>query len=148
MARLLGPDPNTRTVWRLSGDYFKTAGGGAAVFYSDALGSTLADIRYYDPQNPTTPGGAVPGSTLTVDYKSEYPKFWYPDNIDVLWVSVDNGPLAEVHADLDARMDALATAVAAAETPAGAQSKADAAAAAAQTAAVGSAAGLAIVFGS
>lgn len=143
MARLLGPDPNTRTAWRNVGGFFKTAAAGVAVFYSDAAGSVLADIRYYDPAQPTVPQGVISGSALPVDYKSEYPIFWFPDGVDVLYVSVDGGPLTEVHAGYDARIDALRSQVdvviATGETVAGAQAKA--------TAAASTAAALAIVFG-
>ncbi len=109
MARLLGPDPNTRTAWRLTGGTFKTAAGGTAVFYADAAGSVLADIRYWDGTN--TPAGTVSGSALAVDYQSQFPKFWFPNDVDVIYVSIDGGPLQEVHANLDSRMDAAVATV-------------------------------------
>lgn len=110
MARLLGPDPNTRTAWRIVAGTFKTAAGGTAVVYTDTAGSVLADIEYWDGTN--TPAGAVAGSALTVDYQSQFPKFWFPNGVDVVYVSVDDGPLQEVHANLDPRIDEAVAAVA------------------------------------
>jgi hypothetical protein len=102
-------------VYRLVGGALKSAAGGTATVYSDSAGTTLADIRYYDPATPSTPGGAVSGSELTIDYYSRYPLFWFPDSVDTVYISVDGGPLVPVTADSDARLDALATRVTAVE---------------------------------
>jgi len=108
MANWVGPDPNTRPAWRLVAGAFKSASGGTAVFYLDSQGSVLAPIRYYDPANPSVPGALVSGSALAVDYTSEFPLFWFPDGgVTTLWVSVDNGPLAEVHASYPPQLAAL-----------------------------------------
>lgn len=130
MARLLGPDPSMRTVWRVVNGECRSAPGASAVVYADAQGSIPADIRSYDPLNPTTVGAAIAGSTVTVAFDSTVPLFWFPDGVDTVWVSVTGGPLTEVPARFDNRIDTLAATVAALPSTS-----------------AGTAAGLAIVFG-
>lgn len=116
MARLLGPDPASRAAWRMVGGVFKSAVGAVVTVYADVQGSTLADIRGFDPANPTVVGAAIPGSRLAVASDSMYPPFWFPDGIDTVYVSADGGELQEINAAVDARLDALTTAIGGAVT--------------------------------
>jgi hypothetical protein len=116
VARLLGPDPTARAVWRLVGGTFKSAIGAVVTVYTDTQGSTLADIRTYDPSNPSVVGAVIPGSRLAVASDSMYPQFWFPDGTDTLYVSADGSELQEINAAVDARLDALGTSISGAVT--------------------------------
>lgn len=114
MARRLGPDENTRWVYLVDGDTVTGRATRAAVVYADEACTTLANIAVYD--GTDTPGGAIAGSTLTVDSVSKLPLFWFPDGTPygptVLWVKVAGGPATRIDAQFDARIAAeIATAV-------------------------------------
>lgn len=113
MARLLGPDMGSRMVILPSG---ARGNGLNGTVYADAAGTVLADILAYQPTVPGTPGAAITGSVVTTDAFGMLPLWWFPDGVDVLWVTVNNGPLVPINADYDARMDALGTRVTTAET--------------------------------
>jgi hypothetical protein len=125
VTRLLGPDANSRFVYVIVNGTLRSAASLTAIVYSAAAGSTLADIATYD--GTTTPGASISGSTLTVDVDSLLPRFWFPDGVDIVYVSVNGGTRVAVNADYDARLDTVSITAAAAETTTGAQAKADAA---------------------
>lgn len=116
MARLVGPDPNTRTAWAISGGVFQSVAGTTAIVYTDSAGTTPANIATYDPANPTTVGATISGATVTLDSNSRLPLFWFPDGVDTLYVSVNSGPISEIHANYDPRLDTLEAAVASLQT--------------------------------
>lgn len=103
MARLIGPDANTRYAYRSSG---APAAFTNAVVYADSSATTLADIRSYD--GSTAPGPAIGGSLVTTDQYGQLPLFWFPDGVDRLWVRVGNGPAYPIDADYNDRLDVLA----------------------------------------
>lgn len=109
MARLLFPDEGSRLVLGRSGVTATYRAGYAAVFYTDAAATTLADVRVYD--GTATPGAAYAGSSVTIDAYSMLPVVWGPDGVDTLYVVVDSGPAWPVYARTDDRLDALATRV-------------------------------------
>jgi hypothetical protein len=119
MARLLGPDANSRLVFIASGGTLRAAAGRTATVYTDSTGTVLANIAAYDPDNPGTPGSVITGSVLTVDTYSMLPLFWFPDGVDTVYVTVAGGPLMAVNADYDARLDAASSAAAGAVQRAG-----------------------------
>lgn len=126
MARLLGPDANSRLVYVSSQGVFRSAAGRTATVYSDAAGTILANIATYD--GTATPGPVIAGSTLTIDSYSQLPRFWFPDGSDTAYIKVGSGPVTPVNADYDARVDTNTTAVtAAAAAAAAAQATANAA---------------------
>lgn len=106
MARLIGPDANSRLVYTVVGPRLAAATGATATVYADAAGTQFADIRAYD--GTGAPGAAIASSELTVDGNSLLPRFWFPDGIDVVYVKVGAGPITAVNADYDARLDQLA----------------------------------------
>lgn len=101
MSWLLGPDMGSRYVYLPNG---QPAVGRVATFYSDALGTLLADIRHYD---GTATVGAAIGSQLTIDDNGLIPQFWFPEDVDRLFVSVNGGVISPVDADNNSRMDAF-----------------------------------------
>lgn len=106
MARLLGPDANSRLVYALVGGSLASTAGKTATIYSDAAGTLLADIATYD--GSQTPGAVISGSTVTVDSNSLLPKFWFPAaGTDTLYAKVGTGPVTAINADYDARLDAF-----------------------------------------
>jgi lysophospholipase L1-like esterase len=105
VARLLGPDANARFVYTSVGGTLRSAAGLTATVYSTAVGNLLADIATYDGTN--TPGATISGSTLTVDSDSFLPRFWFPDTVDTVYVSVNGGTRVALNADYDARLDAI-----------------------------------------
>lgn len=100
MARLIGPDENSRLVYTAVGGNLRSAAGKSAIFYADSAATTLADIR-------TEGGAAVSGSTLTVDTYSKLPLFQFPDGVDVVYAVVNGGPVTPIYARADDRMDAV-----------------------------------------
>jgi 7-cyano-7-deazaguanine synthase in queuosine biosynthesis len=113
MARLLGPDPNSRFVYRIVGSGYRNSVGASGVVYSDSAGTVLADVAAYDPGNSSTPGSAINGSVVTVGTDGLLPLFWFPaDGTDTLYVTVAGGELTAINAGLDARIDALAASAA------------------------------------
>lgn len=115
MARLLGPDGGSRMAILPTG---APAASRTGVVYANAAGSALADILAYQPANPTVPGAAIAGSVVTTDAYGMLPLWWWPDGVDVVWISVNGGPVVAINADYDARLDVVET---------GVQTKADAA---------------------
>lgn len=107
MARLLGPDANGRLVYVAAAGSLRSAAGLTAVVYAATSGATLADIATYD--GTGTPGATIDDAELTVDTDSLLPRFWYPDGVDVVYVSVNGGTRVAVNADYDARLDAIDT---------------------------------------
>jgi hypothetical protein len=108
MARLLGPDANSRLVYALVGGSLASTAGKTATIYSDAAGTLLADIATYD--GTQTPGAVITGSVLTVDSTSQLPLFWFPaSGADTLYAKVAGGPVTKINADYDARIDAGAS---------------------------------------
>jgi parallel beta-helix repeat protein len=103
VARLLGPDANARFVYASVGGILRSAAGLTATVYSTAVGNLLADIATYDGTN--TPGATISGSALTVDGDSFLPRFWFPDGVDTVYVSVNGGTRVALNADYDARLD-------------------------------------------
>ena len=93
MARLIGPDDGSRLAYGMDvNNRLTSAAGLPAVVYSDEAGTLLADILTY-------PGGiAVPDSELTVAATSLLPLFQFPDGADVVYVSVNGGPVTAVYA--------------------------------------------------
>jgi hypothetical protein len=79
------------------------------IVYANAAGTVLADILAYQPGNPTVPGAAIAGSVVTTDAYGMLPLFWWPDSVDVVWISVNGGPITAINADYDARLDAVET---------------------------------------
>lgn len=107
MARLLGPDSNNRLIYQATAGLLRSASGKVATVYADAAGTVLANIAAYNPEAPGTPGSVISGSILTVDAFSLLPRFWFPDGVDTVYVTVGGGPLIEMHADYDSRVDTL-----------------------------------------
>ncbi|WP_346536950.1 hypothetical protein [Micromonospora sp. DPT] len=93
MARLVGPDESSRLSYTLPSDNrLGTAAGLPAVVYADEAATTLADILTY-------PGGLpVEDSELEVGASSLLPLFQFPDGADVVYVSVNGGPVSPVYA--------------------------------------------------
>jgi hypothetical protein len=104
MARLLGPDANSRFVYVTLNGALRSAAHLTATIYSAATGSTLANVAVYD--GTSTPGAVISDATLTVDTDSLLPRFWFPDGVDTVYVSVNGGTRVAVNADYDARIDA------------------------------------------
>jgi hypothetical protein len=104
MARLLGPDAGSRSVFLPTG---RPASGRVGTVYTAADGDTLASIAAYQAGDPDTPGSVISGSTLTVDAYGLLPLFWFPDGQDTVWITVNGGPLVEINANYDARLDVV-----------------------------------------
>jgi uncharacterized protein YccT (UPF0319 family) len=107
MARLLGPDLARRTVTQVVGSTVYDFSGRTATVYLDEALTQLADIATYDPANPSVVGATIPGSQVTLSSRnSRLPQFWFPDNVDQLYVQVTGLSHAwMVEADVDARLD-------------------------------------------
>lgn len=101
MARMIGPEPGSRMAYTLRGDNtIGTAAGLPAVFYADEAGTTAPDILTY-------PGGAaIPGGSTAVQDTSLLPLIQYPDGVDVVYVSVNGGPISPVYARTGDRIGA------------------------------------------
>lgn len=129
MARLIGPDEASRTVFLTTGsNKGKASAQGMSVpLYADLALTTPADVR-------STTDQVIAGTppTVTVDAYSQIPLIKYPDGADVVYTSINGGPPTPLYARTDERIDAVATAVTAAQSTA---DTAGAAAAAAQSAA-------------
>lgn len=111
MARLLGPDPNSRMAIRPGvGGRRLVEGipGRIITVYADEALTTLADIASFQPGDPDVPGATIPSSQLRVGNDSRVPLFWFPDGADTLWARTRDGgqPLVLV-ADLSSRFDAI-----------------------------------------
>lgn len=103
MARLLGPDANSRLAYIPSINMLRNAQGLSAVVYAAATGSTLANIATYD--GTATPGAVITNATLTVDSNSLIPFFWFPDGVDTVYIELNGGTRIAANADYDARID-------------------------------------------
>lgn len=104
MARLLGPDPSTRTLVQIRGKTMHEFSGRIATVYTDETATTLASIATYD--GTSTPGSVISGSQMRVERDSQLPRFWFPDSVDRLWVKVQGMTgVREIVADVDARLD-------------------------------------------
>lgn len=125
MARLTFPDEGSRLVYRSAGrnKAMLNAGGGSVEVFTDAAGTTAADIQ-------STLGAMIAGGQLSVDNHSRIPLFLGPDGVDTVYVSVDGGPVVAVYARMDDRIDALEVGLPAAAGAAQAAAVAAAAAAA------------------
>jgi hypothetical protein len=112
MARLIGPDEASRTVFLTSGsNKGKAQAQGMSVpLYADAALTTPADVR-------STTDGVIAGTppTVTVDVYSQIPLFKYPDGVDVVYTSINGGPPVPLYARTDERLDDLAARAAALE---------------------------------
>lgn len=101
--RIIGPDLNSRLAYVPAPGALLSAAGMDAVVYANPTGSTLADIQIYN--GTGTPGGPVPGSTLTVDSDSLIPLFWFPVDTDIVYIEVNGGTRTPANADYDYRVD-------------------------------------------
>lgn len=76
MTRRLGPSSGFRTMHANRPQY----AGRTATVYIDAAGTTLADLRAFQPSAPSQPG-AVSISTFTYDSTGIVPLLWSPDEV-------------------------------------------------------------------
>lgn len=107
MSRLLGPDASGRLAYIPAGAALGTAAGLTAVVYADAAGTSRADILTYDGTEMS--GAAVEDSELTIAANSLIPQFWFPADVDRVYVSIGGATPVRVDADLDRRIDVLLT---------------------------------------
>lgn len=112
---MLGPGvgPEGQLVYVLSGGDIRSAAGLTAVVFAGETGATLADIAEYD--GTMVPGAVIPNSQVIVDTFSRLPRFWYPDGVDTVYVSVAGGPRIPLTA-IGIATDPLAVHLAGAET--------------------------------
>lgn len=103
MERLLGPDLNSRLAYVPVAGALLSAAGASAVVFANPVGPTLADIQIYN--GTSIPAGPVPNSTLTVDSDSLIPRFWFPENTDIVYIEVNGGTRTPANADYDYRID-------------------------------------------
>lgn len=92
----------SRAVFLPNGD---PAAGNTGVVYANAAGTVLAGIATYD--GTETVGATISGSVVTVDAHGLLPRFWFPDGVDTLYITVNGGPLVPINADYDRRIDQL-----------------------------------------
>lgn len=115
MARLIGPDEASRTVFLTAGaNKGKAAAQGLSVpLYADQALTVPADVR-------TAGDAIIPGvpPTLIVDAFSQIPLFKFPDGADVVYTSVSGGPTVALYARTDERIDAATAAAAVAQASA------------------------------
>lgn len=105
MARLLGPDPSTRTIVQSRGRKTYEFSGRPATVYTDAAATVLASIAEYG--GTSTPGATISGSVVRMEAGSRLPRFWFPDGYDTLYVRVVGlNEIRQITADTDARLDA------------------------------------------
>lgn len=102
MARLIGPDEGSRTVYLRNG--LIKAQGRPITLYADAAKTTLANVLTFG-------GAAIPGSVVTIDASSKIPLIQFPDGVDTIWAAVGTGPATPLYARVDDRLDALTTMV-------------------------------------
>lgn len=99
MARLLGPDTQSRQILRVGREPFvRTARYERVLITTDEAGQTPAAILAYDPQNPDTPGAAIADSRLTLDGISRAPLFWFPDGVTTVYAQLGDGKFAPLQA--------------------------------------------------
>src|SRR5690348_15455141 len=88
MTRRLGPSNAFRTLNAGDGRY----AGRSATVWADAAATVPADLRGYQPQSPTNPGG-VSLSSFSYDSGGVVPLLWSPDNVSRVFVRT---PLGEI----------------------------------------------------
>lgn len=105
MARLHS-DTGQRTVYLPDGTA-RAQGRICLVFKSPPAAAVpvLADLAYYDPATPDTPGAAIAGAQLTVDEDSLRPAFWDLNDLPELWISVSGGTLVPILPDAQPQLD-------------------------------------------
>lgn len=94
--RYWGPDNGSAYVTLPNGH---PAVGRVAEAYADEAGTVLADILDGDRDTQGDPVDSV-----TTDAYGRL-GFWFPDDQPVVWVTVNNGPLARVTADMQDQLD-------------------------------------------
>lgn len=109
MVQLLGPDENGRLAYAVQSGMLRAGVGKTATIFLDSLGTQLAAINEFDPNNPTTPGSLIPGSVVTVDVYSKLPLFWFPDGVTTLYASSGGGPLVALNPDLQSQITTTST---------------------------------------
>lgn len=97
--RLIGPDEAYRVVFLQDGR--ARARGYPVPLFADEAGSIPADVL-------TLTGDDIPESTLIVDVHSRIPLFQYPPGTDVVYTSINGGPIVPLYARVDDRIDKLA----------------------------------------
>lgn len=100
MTRLIGPDEGSREVKSISGGVFRAVRNKPVTMYVDTVGSILADIL-------TLNGVEIAGSVVTTNAYSMLPLFQFPDGVDVIYGSVEGGPVWPIYARTDDRIDSL-----------------------------------------
>ena len=103
MARLIGPDESVRLVYLPDGR--ARAQGLTAALYADADGTVPADVLTLD-------GDPIVGSQVAVNAYSQLPLVQYPDGVDVIYGTVNGGPLVPLYARTDDRLDSVSSSVA------------------------------------
>lgn len=101
--RHIGPDEAYRTVFLHDGR--ARARGYQVPLYADEAGSVPADVL-------TLTGDPIIDSTVVVDAHSRIPLFQYPPGGDVVYTSINGGPIVPLYARVDNRLDQLAERVA------------------------------------
>ncbi|MFY1595485.1 GDSL-type esterase/lipase family protein [Micromonospora sp. WMMD737] len=101
--RLIGPDEAYRVVFLRDGR--ARARGYSVPLFADEAASIPADVL-------TLSGEDIIDSTLIVDVHSRIPQFQYPVGTDVVYTSINGGPIVPLYARVDDRLDNLAEAVA------------------------------------
>ncbi len=87
MTRLVGPDPDSRTVFGRD----KGVAGRTVDLFTDAACTTPADIRVFDAATPNTVGAAISGARVTLDVTGRLPRFWFPDAVTTLYARIVRG---------------------------------------------------------
>lgn len=130
MARLVGPDEGSRLAYVIRADgSMAIASGLPAVICADQALTQPADIL-------TVGGQPIDADAVEIGADSLYPLFQFPDNVEVLYSSVNGGPVVAIYARATDQVSAHAALTAgvhgiadtsALETTSGAQAKATAA---------------------
>jgi hypothetical protein len=94
--------PDDRSAYFIRGGAFRSLAGETATVYSDAGGTTLANIQ-------TVGAVAIPSAQLTIDSDSRLPLFLGPDGVDLVYVVIDGHDPVPVYARVDDRLDSLET---------------------------------------
>lgn len=108
MARLIGPDDGSRTVYLRNG--LVKAQGRQATLYADSGKTQLANVL-------TLGGAAIPGSVVTIDDASKIPLIQFPDGVDTIWSSIGGSAAFPLYARTDDRLDALSSRLGATAIP-------------------------------
>lgn len=102
MARLTGPDYPYRLVYLRDGR--ARARGQKATLYTDPDCTVVADVLTLD-------GQVIPGATVEVDEFSRLPEVQYPEDVEVLYTTVAQGPVIALPASGAERLDMLEAAL-------------------------------------